>query len=72
MRVFVNARAVDVPVGATAADCVRASQPDEADAVAEGRRLITDSRGLPIPSTATAHAGSIFRTITNRGSEPES
>ena len=66
LRVFVNAAPVDVDAGATALDCVRAWQADEADAVSAGRRTITDSRGLPIAGDSPAHAGSIFRTISSR------
>lgn len=66
LRAFVNADGVSVPPGATALDCVRAWKPDEADAVAAGARVITDSRGLPIPPETPARAGSIYRTITNR------
>jgi hypothetical protein len=66
MRVFVNADPVDVAAGATAIDCVRQWKPDEAEAVASGRRLITDSRGLPIDASAAARAGSIYRTVPNR------
>ena len=71
LRVFVNATAVDVDAGATALDCVRSWRSDEADAVASGTRIITDSRGLPIPSDSAARAGSIYRTITNRSERAE-
>jgi hypothetical protein len=66
IRVFVNARAIDVPAGSTAIDAVRAWQSDAADAVTAGERIITDSRGLPIGGDAPASAGSIFRVITSR------
>jgi hypothetical protein len=66
MRVFVNATPVDVGAGATALECVRRWRAEEADAVTIGRRLITDSRGLPIAGDATAQAGSIYRTVPNR------
>jgi hypothetical protein len=66
LRVFVNAKGVDVPNGASALDCVRAFNGDEADAVASGKRMITDSRGLPIDATTPAKAGSIYRTVTSR------
>lgn len=69
LRVFVNAAGVDVADGATALDCVREWRADEADAVSAGRRVITDSRGLPIGSDAPAHAGSIYRTVPNRSSD---
>ena len=68
MRVFVNAMPVDVDAGATALDCVRRWRVDEADAVAAGHRIITDSRGLPIAAQSTAHAGSIYRTVPHRAS----
>jgi hypothetical protein len=66
MRVFVNATPVDIDVGATALDCVRRWRAEEADAVADGHRVITDSRGLPIAGDTAAHAGSIYRTIPKR------
>jgi hypothetical protein len=66
VRVYVNAAAVDVERGATAMDCVRAWRVEEAEAVGAGKRLITDSRGLPIDQSSPAQAGSIYRTIANR------
>jgi hypothetical protein len=69
LRVYVNAVAVDVSEGATAIDCVRRWRADEADAVNDGGRLITDSRGLPIPGDSPAQAGSIYRTVSNRSSD---
>ena len=66
LRVFVNAAPVDVAEGATALECVREWRGDEAVAVSEGRRVITDSRGLPLPSDSPAHAGSIYRTVSKR------
>ena len=69
MRVFVNSNPLDVEAGATAIDCVRQWKTDEAEAIASGRRLITDSRGLPIDASAAAHAGSIYRTVPNRSAD---
>jgi hypothetical protein len=66
VRVFVNASPVDVHEGATALECVRQWRAEEADAVTEGRRIITDSRGLPIANETAARAGSIYRTVSNR------
>ena len=66
VRVFVNAVAVDVNSGATALDCIQAFKADEAASVRKGSRLITDSRGLPIPNDSIASAGSIYRTVSNR------
>jgi hypothetical protein len=69
VRVFVNATGVDVDQGATAIECVRAWKADEADAVEAGTRRITDSRGLPIPGTSPAQAGSIYRTVSSKGAD---
>lgn len=71
IRVFVNSNAVDAQSGASALDCVRAWRGDEGDAVAAGTRIITDSRGLPIPADSPASAGSIYRTIPNRSAGGE-
>jgi hypothetical protein len=67
LRVFVNAAPIDVHAGATALDCVQGWRPEEAEDVRAGRRIITDSRGLPVANESAAHAGSIFRTVANRG-----
>jgi hypothetical protein len=66
LRVFVNAVGVNVPAGASALDAVRQWNADEADKVARGERVITDSRGLPIASDARVSAGSIFRLVAAR------
>jgi hypothetical protein len=66
IRVFVNASGVDVPAGATALDAVRAFDEDLARDVDASKRLITDSRGLPIDPTTQMSAGSILRLIANR------
>lgn len=67
IRVFVNASGVDVPAGATAIDAVRALDEDLAREVDDAKRLITDSRGLPIDPTTPMNAGSILRLVMNRG-----
>lgn len=66
VRVFVNAVGVDVPAGATALDAVRAWDPAAANEVDAGRRLITDSRGLPIDAASPMSAGSILRLVPRR------
>lgn len=66
LRVFVNAIAVEVPAGASALDAIRQWNPDEADKVVRGDRIVTDSRGLPIAADVLVSAGSIFRLIPAR------
>ncbi len=71
LTVFVNARAVRVPVGATVLDAVRAFDPDEGDAVAAGTRGVTDSRGLPASATLPVQGGAIFRLVSARAGRAE-
>lgn len=66
VRVFVNARGYDLPADATALDAIRVADATEAEAVLSGSRLITDSRGLPVPPEATVYGGGIYRVVTNR------
>jgi hypothetical protein len=66
LRVFIDARAVDVPPGATALDAVQAFDASSAHAVRAGERILTDSRGLPIDASTAVQAGSIFRLIPRR------
>lgn len=61
-----NAAGVDVPAGATALDAVRAWDAAAAAEVEGGRRLITDSRGLPLDGSAAMSAGSIIRLVAKR------
>lgn len=63
MRVFVNGKPGDVPVGATALDAVRVVDAAEAGEIAAGRRMIVDSRGLPADPNQAAFAGAIYRTV---------
>jgi hypothetical protein len=71
ITVFVNARAVQVPAAATVLDAVRAFDAAEGDALAAGTRGVTDSRGLPIGSTAPLHGGAIFRLVSARAGRVE-
>ena len=66
VRVFVNATGVDVPSGSTALDAVRAWDAAAAADIEGGRRLITDSRGLPIDAASAMSAGSIIRLVAKR------
>ena len=72
VRVFVNGAPLEVPAGSTALDAVRTWSSTAADEVTGGRRLITDSRGLPIDSATAMPAGSILRLIANRAGANDS
>jgi hypothetical protein len=67
VRVFVNATGIEVPAGTTALDAVKAWNSDAAGEVTAGRRIITDSRGLPLDAAAPMSAGSILRLVAKRG-----
>lgn len=67
--VFVNGTRVEVRNDATALDAIRAWNADAARDVAQGARVVTDSRGLPIPAESVVHAGAIFRLIPARQSD---
>jgi hypothetical protein len=66
LRVFIDARGVDVPPGATALDAVEAFDPAMAVAVRGGQKVLTDSRGLPVDAQTALESGAIFRLITKR------
>jgi hypothetical protein len=66
LRVFIDARGVDVPPGATAIDAVEALDKTLAVAVRDGQKILTDSRGLPVETTTALESGAIFRLIPRR------
>lgn len=66
VRVYINARAVDVEAGATAIQAVEAWDASQADAVRSGERMITDSRGIGTATDTPVHNGAIFRIVRAR------
>ena len=66
LRVFIDARGVDVPPGAKAIDAVEALDPAVAAAIRGGEKVLTDSRGLPIDGASALESGAIFRIIPKR------
>lgn len=66
VRVYINARPVDVAASATALDAVGAWDATVADAVRNGERLITDSRGIVAANNSVVHNGAIFRIVRAR------
>lgn len=66
VRVFVNGRGFDAPAAGTALDAVSMHSADDAAAVRDGRFIVTDSRGLPVPSDTPLFNGALFRLIPNR------
>jgi len=72
VRIYINARGIDVPASATALEAVGAWSAVEAAAVRNGERMITDSRGLPADPGSTIHNGAIFRIVRARGAISDS
>ncbi len=66
VRVYINARPVDVAASATALDAVEAWDATVADAIRNGERLITDSRGIVAANNSVVHNGAIFRIVRAR------
>jgi hypothetical protein len=66
LRVFIDARGVDVPPGSKAIDAVEKFDAAIAAAVRNGDKILTDSRGLPIDGATDLQSGAIFRIIPKR------
>ena len=74
VRVYINAKAVEVDSTATALDAVERWNPVQAAAIRNGERLITDSRGIVTDNATPVHNGAIFRIVRSRqaaGDEPD-
>jgi hypothetical protein len=63
VRVFVNGVGIQIAREATALEALAVADRAEAEEVAAGRRMITDSRGLAVPPSSPVFAGAIFRTV---------
>jgi hypothetical protein len=70
IRVFVNARAVDLPAGAEVNQAVRAYDPALAGQLLTGAAYVTDGRGIEVDPMARLASGAILRVATRarRGS----
>ena len=71
VRVYINSKPIDVDASATALDAVAAWDPDQARAVREGERTITDSRGIVTDNATPVHNGAIFRIVRARQTTTE-
>jgi hypothetical protein len=74
VRVYINAKAVEVDAAATALEAVEAWDELQAVAVRSGERMITDSRGIVTANNTPVHNGAIFRIVRARqitGDDPD-
>jgi hypothetical protein len=68
LRVYVDARPVDVQPSSVVIDAIEAASAELATSVRSGERRVTDSRGLPIGLDAPLHGGAILRVVSARSS----
>lgn len=66
VRVFVNGRGLDAPAGGTAADAVELHSSSDAIRLRDASLLVTDSRGIAVPSDSPLYNGAVFRLVPNR------
>jgi len=66
VRIYINARAIDVDASATALEAVETWDEIQAAAVRSGERMITDSRGIVTANNTPVHNGAIFRIVRAR------
>jgi hypothetical protein len=66
VRIYINAKPVDVAATASAIEAVEQWDSTQAAAIRSGERMITDSRGIPTTADAPVHNGAIFRIVRAR------
>ena len=71
VRVYINARPVDIDSSATALQAVEAWDEIQAAAVRNGERMITDSRGIVTANDTPVHNGAIFRIVRARQADSD-
>ena len=71
VRVYINARPVEVEAGTTALQAVEVWDETQAAAVRSGERLITDSRGIVTANDTPVHNGAIFRIVRARQADSD-
>jgi hypothetical protein len=63
MRVFVNARPVEVDAGADVRGAVRAHDPELEARLASGSAYVTDARAIELPPDSGLSEGAILRVV---------
>ena len=66
VRIYINAKPVDVAATASAIEAVEQWDSSQAAAIRSGERMITDSRGIPTTADTPVHNGAIFRIVRAR------
>ena len=66
VRIYINAKPIEIAASATALDAVEAWDATLAAAIRRGERLITDGRGIVTANDTRVHNGAIFRIVRAR------
>ncbi|MEA2705337.1 MAG: hypothetical protein QOH22_125 [Gemmatimonadaceae bacterium] len=66
VRIYINAKPIEIAASATALDAVEALDATQAASIRRGERLITDSRGIVTANDTRLHNGAIFRIVRAR------
>ena len=66
VRIYIDAKPVDASPGCKLIDALALASPEDAEAVRSGKRVITDSRGLPAAPDSEVFAGAIYRVVSSR------
>ena len=66
VRIYINAKPLEIAASATALEAVEAWDATQAAAIRRGERLITDSRGIVTANETRVHNGAIFRIVRAR------
>ena len=71
VRIYINAKAIEIAASASALDAVEVWDATQAAAIRRGERLITDSRGIVTANETRVHNGAIFRIVRARQAADE-
>lgn len=66
VRIYIDALPIDAEPGSQLIDAIALSSPGDAEQVRSGKRVITDSRGLPAAPDSEVFAGAIYRLVHAR------
>jgi hypothetical protein len=71
VRIYINAKPIEIAASATALEAVEAWDATQAAAIRRGERLITDSRGIVTANDTPVQNGAIFRIVRARQAADE-
>ncbi len=71
VRIFINAKPLDIDRTATVLQAIESWDPTQAAAIRRGDRMITDSRGIVTSNDTPVQNGAIFRIVRARQTASE-